>query len=72
MTAFNFEGGTLRLENTEHLQLKSEESADEIDLDPELITRFMAWKELSRRTFVIESRGNRTARTYRAASKLVA
>lgn len=66
--AFNFERGTLRLENTEHLQLKSEESAAEIDLDPELITRFMAWKAEGQGRFVIESpTTKRTPRSYRAA-----
>ena len=66
--AFNFESGILRFENTEHLELKSEESAAEIDLDPERITRFMAWTEECRSRFVIESpTTKRTPRSYRAA-----
>ncbi|MDB4627188.1 tyrosine-type recombinase/integrase [bacterium] len=67
-SAFDFDNRVLRIRETEDLQLKSLESAAEIDLEPEFVGRF---KELELRAsgrFVIESRSTeRTVRTERAS-----
>ncbi len=66
--AFNFERSVLVIENTEATNLKSEESEAELDLEPEFVARFKAWRDESKGLFVVESRTRtRTPQSFRAA-----
>lgn len=61
--AVDFANGVLRVESTEFHQLKSEDSAGEIDLDPETLALFRGWRARRPKTvFVVESpNGPRTS-----------
>ncbi len=54
-SAFDFEDETLTIKDTEFHRLKSEDSAGEIDLTPEVVSAFQGWKAMSTNIFVIES-----------------
>ena len=47
--------GVIRIERTEYFQPKSEESAGEVDMAPELVDLFRRWKKQVKGEFVIES-----------------
>ncbi len=51
----DFDKGVIRIERTEYFQPKSEDSAGEVDLDPETIALLRGWKATATGTFVIES-----------------
>lgn len=53
--AFDFQEKILRIENSEYHQLKSEDSAGEIDLDDSMIEYFKSCKKNATDEFVIES-----------------
>jgi len=68
--SFDFTNSKLRVENTEYHQLKSEDSAGEIDLDADTLALFRGWRAKSpTAVFVIDSpnppRINMKARCYR-------
>lgn len=58
--AFDFKKGVLRIQHTESHELKSEDSAGEIDLDEETITLFRGFYQQRRGPFVIEWKSERT------------
>lgn len=47
--------GVIRIERTEYFQPKSEDSAGEVDLDPEALKLFREWRDAATGQFVIES-----------------
>lgn len=51
----DFDKGVIRIERTEYFQPKSEDSAGEVDLDPETIALLRGWKATATGPFVIES-----------------
>jgi integrase len=51
----DFTKGVIRIELTEYFQLKSEDSAGEVDLDPETLALLRGWKATASGPFVIES-----------------
>lgn len=51
----DFEKAVIRIERTEYFQPKSEDSAGEIDMDPEALKLFRSWKQSASGEFVIES-----------------
>ncbi len=53
--AFDFEAETLVIKDSEYHQLKSEDSAGEIDLTPEVTSAFHGFKAMATDVFVIES-----------------
>jgi integrase len=53
--AFNWRSGRVRIEKTEYAQLKSEDSAREVDLDPEVMALFKGFHARAKSVFVIES-----------------
>jgi len=71
--SFDFTKGVLRIESTEYHELKSEDSAGEIDLDADTIALFRGYRAQNPESiFVIESpnqpRSELKARTYRCNS----
>jgi hypothetical protein len=54
-TAFRWEEGTLRIEATEFFQPKSDQSAADLTLDPELVSLFRGYYARAKSEFVIES-----------------
>ena len=66
--AFDFERGILRIEHTHAHELKSEDSAGEIDLDEETAEIFKGFWSVRRSPFVIESPNSRTARERKSRS----
>jgi integrase len=52
----DLEAGVIRIEATEHFRPKSEDSAGDVDLDPELIALLRGWKKAASGAFVIEGR----------------
>ena len=54
-TAFDFEAETLAVRDSQYHQLKSEDSAGEIDLTPEVASVFKGFQALANGEFVIES-----------------
>lgn len=67
---FDFDAGLIRMEATSYLTLKSEKSAGEVELDPEVVELFRGYRAAASGEFVIES-ANRpnigsTSRHYRA------
>lgn len=71
--AFDFEASILRIETTEYHQLKSEDSAGDVDLSEEFIRLFQAFAESASGDFVVEPHAkDRTssARPYRCHSHL--
>lgn len=48
--------GTIRIEATEHFRPKSEDSAGDLDLDPQLVALLREWKAEATGQFVIEGR----------------
>jgi len=51
----DFTKGVIRIERTEYFQPKSEDSAGEVDLDPETLALLRGWKATASGPFVIES-----------------
>jgi integrase len=51
----DFTKGLIRIERTEYFQPKSEDSAGEVDLDPETLALLRGWKATASGPFVIES-----------------
>lgn len=51
----DFTKGVIRIEHTEYLHPKSEDSAGEVDLDPETMALLRGWKATASGPFVIES-----------------
>lgn len=51
----DFKKGVIRIERTEYFQPKSEDSAGEVDLDPETVALLRGWKANATGPFVIES-----------------
>jgi integrase len=51
----DFKKGTIELMDTVHKRLKSEASAGEIAMDPEVVAMFKKWNEAKRGPFVLES-----------------
>ena len=71
--SFDFSNSRLLVESTEYHQLKSEDSAGEIDLDDDLKALFQAWRRANPTSlFVVESdkphKGQASARYYRCNS----
>lgn len=54
----DLDGAVIRIEATEHFRPKSEDSAGDVDLDPELIALLRHWKTTTMGEFVIEGRDN--------------
>lgn len=54
----DLEAGVLRIEATEHFRPKSEDSAGEVDLDPELLPLLRCWRAAAKGEFVIEGKDN--------------
>ena len=54
-TSVDFEKAVVRVERTRYFQPKSEESAAEVDLAPELVAMFRVYRETATSEFVIES-----------------
>jgi len=54
-SSVDFEKQVIRIERTRYFLPKSEESAAEIDLAPELVTLFQTYREKTKGEFVIES-----------------
>ena len=52
----DLEAGVIRIEATEHFRPKSEDSAGEVDLDPELLPLLRGWSESATGEFVIEGK----------------
>jgi hypothetical protein len=52
----DIDAGVIRIEATEHFRPKSEDSAGEVDLDPELLALLRRWRSLAKGEFVIEGR----------------
>jgi integrase len=52
----DLEAGVIRIEATEHFRPKSEDSAGDVDLDPELLALLRGWKAAASGQFVIEGR----------------
>ncbi|MDZ4288725.1 MAG: tyrosine-type recombinase/integrase [Prosthecobacter sp.] len=52
----DFGKSLIRIELTEHFQTKSEDSAGEVDLDPETLALLRGWKANATGAFVIESK----------------
>ncbi|MBL9115454.1 MAG: tyrosine-type recombinase/integrase [Verrucomicrobiaceae bacterium] len=52
----DFDAGMIRVEATEHFRPKSEDSAGDVDLDPELVALLRQWKETTKGEFVIAGR----------------
>lgn len=50
----DLEGGLIRIEATEHFRPKSDDSADDVDIDPELLALLRGWKARATGEFVIE------------------
>ncbi|MES2469432.1 MAG: tyrosine-type recombinase/integrase [Verrucomicrobiota bacterium] len=48
--------GTIRIEATEHFRPKTEDSAGDLDLDPQLVALLRQWKKAATGDFVIEGR----------------
>ena len=65
--SFDFDKGILRVENTHYHQLKSEDSAGEIDLDEGTVALFRGYLAKAQAEFVIESpfSPDRQSRSYR-------
>ena len=51
----DFDKGVIRIERTEFFQPKSEDSAGEVDLDPETVALLRGWRATATGPFVIES-----------------
>jgi integrase len=54
-TAFNWDRALLRVDITEHLETKSEDSIGEVDLEPEMLAMFLHFHANSNSPFVITS-----------------
>lgn len=52
----DLDAGVIRIEATEHFRPKSEDSAGDVDLDPELLALLRGWKAAASGAFVIEGR----------------
>jgi len=52
----DLEAGVIRIEATEHFRPKSEDSAGEVDLDPELLPLLRGWRASAAGEFVIEGK----------------
>jgi hypothetical protein len=52
---FNLEAGTLSVDNSEYLHVKSERSRGVVELEPELIPLIRGWQAKATGTFVLES-----------------
>jgi integrase len=50
----DLDGGLIRIEATEHFRPKSDDSADDVDIDPELLALLRGWKARATGEFVIE------------------
>lgn len=50
----DLERGVIRLETTEHIRLKSEDSADVVELDVEMLALLRGWKAGAKGSFVVE------------------
>jgi len=72
--AFDFRTGVLTIENTEYTELKSEDSAGEINLSSDLKTIFKNYAKTATGDFVIESGGqverSATNRSYRCKTHI--
>ena len=55
-TQVDLEAGVIRIEATEHFRPKSDDSAGEVDLDPELLALLRGWRAASSGEFVIAGR----------------
>lgn len=55
-TQVDMDAGVIRIEATEHFRPKSEDSAGEVDLDPELLALLRGWRSRATGEFVIEGR----------------
>lgn len=60
---FNFRDGTLSIEVTEHGSLKTDSSAETLDLSPEVASYFQAQMQASNSAFVISSTADPQARS---------
>jgi integrase len=69
-TSFDFGAGTVRVQPTEHYELKTKESAAVLTLDPEIMALFKGWHTQASGPFVLESerppRGETSYHYYRA------
>ena len=54
-TAFDFENHLIRIQTTEFLHLKTEESGGEVEIDPEVAEVFADYREQATGRFVVES-----------------
>ena len=52
----DLDAGVIRIEATEHFRPKSEDSAGEVDIDPQLLALLRGWKAAAQGEFVIEGR----------------
>ncbi len=52
----DLDAGMIRIEATEHFRPKSDDSAGEVDLDPELLALLRGWRASAKGEFVIEGR----------------
>lgn len=57
-TQVDLDAGVIRIEATEHFRPKSDDSAGEVDLDPELLALLRGWRASSKGEFVIQGRDN--------------
>ena len=56
----DLDGGLIRIEATEHFRPKSDDSADDVDIDPELLALLRGWKARATGEFVIEGGSSTT------------
>jgi integrase len=54
-SAFNLEAGTVSIDNSEHLHVKSERSRGVVELEPELVPLIRGWQAKATGSFVLES-----------------
>jgi integrase len=52
----DLDAGVIRIEATEHFRPKSDDSAGDVDLDPELLALLRGWRAAAKGEFVIEGR----------------
>lgn len=50
----DLDGGLIRIEATEHFRPKSDDSADDVDIDPELLALLRGWKAQASGEFVVK------------------
>jgi integrase len=67
-SAVDLDKKLLRVEHSDVHELKSEDSAGEIDLDEETVGLFASWKQKSTSSFIVESESTRTVKDRKTRS----